>query len=181
MTIGFIDYTAQHPDFTALGPTLANEANDYLANLTIGNMDLTLTGSGNGVVYGSTGSDTIDASGSTGNVTMFAGTGSDTLTGGSGNDTFFTSTGNDTVTGGSGNDNFFVNYIPGFENGTNQISITGGSGDNVAHFNDSATDATINNVAGVTTIDFTAGANAGQDITTSNVQSLVFLDQTVHG
>jgi hypothetical protein len=74
---------------------------------------------------------------------------------------YFTLAGNDTVSGGSGSDTFNANYIPGFDAGTTDTnSITGG---------------------GSVTIDFAAGANAGQDITTSNVQSLVFLDGTHSG
>jgi Ca2+-binding RTX toxin-like protein len=178
MTIGHVDQTQQLND-----PAFANEVNAYFANLTTGNVDHTVTGSGNDVVYGGTGSDTVDASGSTGNVTLFAGTGSENLIGGSGNDTYFTSTGNDTVTGGSGNDTFNVNYIPGFDTGTtNTIGITGGdSGANVANFNDNMSDATISAAAGVTTVDFTAGTNAGQVDTTTNVQTLNFLDGHISG
>jgi len=41
-------------------------------------------------------------------------------------------------------------------------------------FNDQISDASISTVAGVTTVDFTSGANAGQVDTLTNVQAVAF-------
>jgi hypothetical protein len=129
-------------------------------------VDFTLTGSpdpffGGDGIYAGAGNDTIDSSAGSGSV-------------------YFTGSGNDTVTGSDLI--VWVNYTPGFDKGTtNTINIigAGASDTNQVGFNDNATDATINTVAGVTSIDFTAGANAGQVITTTDVHTLAFLDQTI--
>jgi len=141
--------------------------------LTAPTVDFSLSGSGSDTVFGGTGTDTIDAGNTTGDVAEAS----------TGNNTFFTGSGNETVQGGNGTDTFNVNYITGEDHGQNTLTITGGSsGLNVANFNDNSTDATIvNNVGGTTTIDFTGGANNGQDISISNVQTLNFLDTTLSG
>jgi len=127
-------------------------------------VDFSLTGSGNDTILAGAGTDTMDASGAT-----------DSNNAATGNLDFFTGTGNETVDGGTGNDTFNINYIPQFENGTtNTISITGHAGD-VANFNDHLSDATVITSAGVTTVDFTTGANAGQDVTISDTVTLNFL------
>jgi len=136
-----------------------------------GNVDFSLTGSGNDTIIAGSGTDTIDGSGAT-----------DAINAATGNDTYYTGSGNETVTGGNGNDTFNVNYVPGFDSGANTLSITGGTGTNVANFNDNSTDATIAHPnATTTTVDFTAGQNAGQSITLSDVQTLNFLDGTLPG
>ena len=126
--------------------------------LTAPKVDFSLTGSGIDTIYATAGNDTIDASGA------------------KGNETFYLGTGNETVTGGSGDDTFYVDRFPGFETGnTNTISITGGSsGNNSLLFSDPISDASVSTVAGVTTVNFTSGPNAGQDVTFSNMQFVAF-------
>jgi hypothetical protein len=136
------------------------------AFLTAPQVDFSLTGSGNDTVIAGGGNDTIDAGG-----------GSEATSTATGNLDVFTGSGDENVAGGNGNDTFNINFVPGFDMGTtNFIQIqAGNSGNNVANFNDHASDATISTVAGVTTVDFTSGTNNGQEVTLQNVQTVNFL------
>jgi hypothetical protein len=133
--------------------------------LTAPNVDFSLTGSATNVlIFAGTGNDTIDASGAT-----------DTVSAVTGNEIFFTGSGNEMLTGGAGSNQFDVNFNEGLETGTtNTISITGGTGDNSVFFNDQLSDVNSSTAAGVTTVDFISGPNAGQDVTLSNVQHVYF-------
>jgi len=103
---------------------------DYLAGSQFGGHDTLLAvGGGDVVMYGGSAKNTMDASGSTGNVWMNDSTGSvgDTMLGGSGNDIFeVRGTGNDTMDGAGGSDLLFLqNYT--FANVTG-FSDSGGTG-----------------------------------------------------
>ena len=107
----------------------------------------TITGSGSNIVWAGSGSDTIDASASTGG------------------NLFITGSGSASIAGGSGNDQFEVTSI------TNS-TIDGGSGSNVAYMDGlSTSDVTINTTAGVTTVTY-----GGNTMTFTNVQDLYFTD-----
>ncbi len=110
-------------------------------------------------VIGSTGDDTVDASG-VGNlhdVLIRSGLGNDTLTGGNGEDVFYPGSGNDTVAGGPGNDLFY--FAPADLSSAD--TVTGGSGDDTLMFTVPGTvaAAAFTHVGGVETIYLANGTN----------------------
>ena len=164
-TTAELNQVVDHDSSTATEDFDVNTHSSFLEiMLTAPNVDFSLTGpaaSGNlNFIFAGAGNDTIDASGST-DVNGIV---------------VYTGSGNETVTGSRGSDTFYVNKIPGFDAGTtNTISITGGSaGGNYVDFNDQISDASISTVAGVTTVDFVSGQNAGQVDTLTNVQAVAF-------
>jgi Ca2+-binding RTX toxin-like protein len=100
--------------------------------LTTGTVDLTLTGSGNDLIYGGTGPNTLDASGSTGNDTIYGGSGPDVIIGGTGHDVLATGTGGGTVTSHSqvGGSSVLLDYTGGAAH-----TLTGGAGNDTLYAN----------------------------------------------
>jgi Ca2+-binding RTX toxin-like protein len=101
-----------------------------LINGQAGNDTITLTGSGNAVVYGGSGLDVIKGAsghdtldGGTGNDQLNGGGGHDTLYGGAGTDTLVGGTGHDALNGGTGNDFLYGN--------ADHDVLNGGNGDDV--------------------------------------------------
>jgi Ca2+-binding RTX toxin-like protein len=143
---------------------------------------LTVTGS-KGVFVALGGSDSLDAGGATGNVTVMTGAddhdfdfgagphgGFDTMFGGLGvedNGSKAGGGGDDSLFGGSGNDTFIIGKI-------GNATISGGGGNDSVMFDDSSTNAAITTSGGVTTVMF---SDTGQKITIgSDVENLVFTD-----
>jgi T5SS/PEP-CTERM-associated repeat protein len=78
-----------------------------------GGDNLIATGTANDVLAATGGPETINGSTSTGNLVLFAGSGTDVLTGGSGNDLFIVGGGNETLVGGSGANSFVFGAAAG--------------------------------------------------------------------
>lgn len=72
-------------------------------------------------IYGTQHNDTINAAADSGGLTLWGGSGDDTVTGGSGNDVVYAESGADTVAGGAGDDSLYA--------GDGADQLTGGSGD----------------------------------------------------
>jgi len=91
------------------------------SELTVGGEVVTYTSVERFILNGSDQANNIDASGYSGDVTIFGGDGNDTLAGGSGNDSIVGEGGNDVITGGDGSDTLL--------GGAGRDSIDGGAGD----------------------------------------------------
>ncbi len=126
-----------------------------LAYATSGNTTIT-AGSGHDSIVGGSGNDIIYAT--TGNTTITAGSGHDSIVGGSGNDIIYATTGNTTITAGSGHDSI----VGGSGNDiiyatTGNTTISAGSG------HDSIVGGSGNDIIYATTGNTTISAGSGHD------------------
>ncbi len=134
--------------------TLGSSGDAATSGLTITGADQTAAGSG----------DTIDVSSMTEAVTINAGSGDDTITGGAGADTINAGSGDDTITGGAGADD-----------------LTGGAGDDTFKFatGDVATGETLADGSGTTTISTAGGGSVDFSALNSGDQALTDVDDVL--
>ena len=132
-------------------------------NITIGDLSGTDISDNTVIVNGEGGNDVIDAAATGKRLILNGGTGDDTLTASTGNDTLNGDSGDDTLIGNAGNDTL--------DGGTGADDMTGGAG-NDTYFVDNAGDTVTENAGGgADTVNSTIAFTLGAD-----VENLTLLD-----
>jgi Ca2+-binding RTX toxin-like protein len=109
-------------------------SNGTAALVGVGSGDiLNVSGTGNDILVGGSGAETLNASQSTGNNAFFGGTGAESINGGTGNDYFLVGSGNETLSGHGGT-NAYV-FVAGAAPRTDTVTDFNSASDLIVLFN----------------------------------------------